>query len=105
MRVAAVPLLRIASGQQQLHPISGSQGDVASVQHRIIDEAVREGQHPHLHHVQPPESGISQGVKEAYLQEHQQQGLQRGSGGRCCGKCDCGNECRCSDACTGDACR
>ena len=91
-------LLSIAHGAKLNHvnedPVEHSK--IAGVHTAVIRDAVAEGaSHKHLHHVDAPKDGLSAGVKDAYLADHNKTGAQRG--GDCCGNCDCKDSCKCGD--------
>lgn len=65
---------------------------------KVIEEAASHGIKG-LHHVDKPHEGISEGVKQAYLADHQGGGMQRGQcdcKGQCtCKQCNCKGPCNC----------
>jgi len=82
----------INRGSDNLHHVTPPNENLHNLQHKVIEEAAAEGKAigQHLHHVQPPCDGVSDAVKQAYLDEHGKQ--QRGDKKEC-GKC--GKDCKC----------
>lgn len=63
---------RISRGSDNLTHVTPPNEDLNSLKKSVIEEAVREGSVPshHLHHVQPPKEGVSELVRQAYLEDH-----------------------------------
>ena len=97
----------IVRGGSNLHHVTPPNEGLAGLKQAVIQEAASEGKaiSQHLHHVEAPREGLSDSVKEAYLADHSKgstSGQQRGQQ-NCCGKCDCGTSCKCSDKCGSNA--